>query len=95
MRAIGDRVRAGEIVARVDDAPIYSQLDGLVRGLLHDRLRVSAGAKVGDVDPRGVVSHCLTISDKALAVGGGVVEAILYLSKMLSPKPPSGRGLRA
>jgi len=95
VRAIGDRVRAGEIVARVDDAPIYSQLDGVVRGLLHDRLRVSAGAKVGDVDPRGVVSHCLTISDKALAVGGGVVEAILYLSRILSPKPPSGRGLRA
>ena len=81
-RVIGDRVQAGDVVARVDDAPIRSQLDGVVRGLLYDRLRVSAGAKVGDVDPRGVASHCFTISDKALAVGGGVVEAILYLRTM-------------
>jgi xanthine dehydrogenase accessory factor len=34
--------------------------------------------KVGDVDPRGVRDDCFTISDKALAVGGGVLEAILY-----------------
>nr|HID14884.1 EF2563 family selenium-dependent molybdenum hydroxylase system protein [Anaerolineae bacterium] len=80
-RAIGDRVRAGEVVAYVDDTPVRSQLDGVVRGLLHDGLRVRPGMKVGDVDPRGIVSHCFTISDKALAVGGGVVEAILYLSR--------------
>ncbi len=78
-RAIGDRVRAGDVVAHVGDAPLCSQLDGVMRGLLHDGLTVSGGAKVGDVDPRGVVSHCLTISDKALAVGGGVLEAILHL----------------
>jgi xanthine dehydrogenase accessory factor len=83
VRAIGDRVRAGDVVARVGDAPIRSQLDGVVRGLLHDGLWVTAGTKAGDVDPRGVVAHCLTISDKALAVGGGVVEAILYLKTRL------------
>jgi len=37
--------------------------------------------KVGDVDPRGVVEHCFTISDKARAVGGGVLEAILWLRR--------------
>jgi xanthine dehydrogenase accessory factor len=80
-RAIGDRVRAGEVVAYADDVPILSQLDGVVRGLLQDGLRVHRGMKVGDVDPRGVVSHCFTISDKALAIAGGVVEAILYLRR--------------
>lgn len=80
-RAIGDLVRAGETVAHVDDAPIRSPLDGVVRGILHDGLHVRAGMKVGDVDPRGVVSHCFTISDKALAIAGGVVEAILYLRR--------------
>ncbi|HHS96362.1 MAG TPA: EF2563 family selenium-dependent molybdenum hydroxylase system protein [Chloroflexi bacterium] len=79
VRAIGDRVREGEVVAYVDDAPVRSQLNGVVRGLLHDGLRVHKGMKVGDVDPRGVVSNCFTISEKALAIGGGVVEAILYL----------------
>lgn len=78
-RAIGDLVEAGEVVAHVDNAPVCSQLDGVVRGLLYDGLQVRTGMKVGDVDPRGVVSHCFTISDKALSVGGGVVEAILYL----------------
>jgi len=78
-RAIGDPVQAGETVAHVDDAPVQSQLDGVVRGLLHDGLQVHSGMKVGDVDPRGVAAHCFTISDKALAVAGGVLEAILHL----------------
>ncbi len=77
--AIGDRVRAGEAVASVAAEPIPARVDGVVRGLLQDGLAVAAGTKVGDVDPRGVVEHCFTISDKALAVGGGVVEAILHL----------------
>jgi len=80
-RAIGDMIKAGDVAAYVDDAPLRSQLDGVVRGLLHDGLRVHTGMKVGDVDPRGVVSHCFSISDKALAIGGGVVEAILYLGQ--------------
>ena len=75
--AIGDRVQIGQTVAFVDNVPVRSHLDGVVRGLLHYGLAVPAGLKVGDVDPRGVVSHCFTISDKALAVGGGVLEAIL------------------
>ena len=81
--AIGDRVRAGDTVAYVDDEPVYSHLDGVVRGLLHDGLAVPVGMKVGDIDPRGVVSHCFTISDKALAVGGGVLEAILFLRRRI------------
>lgn len=79
VRAIGDRVHAGEVVAYVDDTPILSQLDGVLRGLLHDDLPVYPGMKVGDVDPRAIVAHCFTISDKALSVAGGVLEAILYL----------------
>jgi xanthine dehydrogenase accessory factor len=76
---IGDRVQDGQIVAYVDDTPVHAAIDGVVRGLLVDGFQVTAGLKVGDVDPRGVVEHCLHISDKALAVGGGVLEAILFL----------------
>lgn len=81
VRAIGDRVRVGEVVAYVDDTPVLSQLDGVLRGLLHDGLKVHAGMKVGDVDPRAAVAHCFSISDKALAIGGGVVEAVLFLAR--------------
>jgi xanthine dehydrogenase accessory factor len=82
---IGDRVAAGETVARVDGEPVRAHIDGVLRGLLADGLRVRAGLKVGDVDPRGVVDHCFTISDKALALGGGVLEAILYLARQRHP----------
>jgi len=51
----------------------------VLRGLLADGLVVKEGRKVGDVDPRGVREHCFTISDKARALGGGALEAILYL----------------
>jgi xanthine dehydrogenase accessory factor len=80
LRVIGQRVEEGEAVARVDDAPVVARVGGVIRGLLADGLAVRVGMKVGDVDPRGVVEHCFTISDKARAIGGGVLEAILYLS---------------
>ena len=34
------------------------------------------GMKVGDLDPRCDRSLCFIVSDKALAVGGGVLEAL-------------------
>jgi xanthine dehydrogenase accessory factor len=78
-RRIGDPVEAGEVVASVAGEPVTAKISGVVRGLLADGLSVKAGMKVGDVDPRGVREHCFTISDKARAIGGGVLEAVLYL----------------
>jgi len=83
-RVIGDLVQAGEPVATVAGQPVVAQIDGVLRGLLHDGLTVRAGCKVGDVDPRAVVEHCFTISDKARAIGGSVLEAILYQLSGLS-----------
>ena len=77
--AIGDIVKAGQTVAMVDDQPVTAQIDGIVRGLLQDNVPVKAGMKSGDIDPRGCYEHCFTVSDKARAVGGGVLEAILHL----------------
>jgi xanthine dehydrogenase accessory factor len=74
---LGSLVGAGQPVFRVGDETVLAPFAGAVRGLLHDGLEVEAGVKVGDLDPRGVVSFCAEISDKALAVGGGVLEAIL------------------
>ncbi|GBD09238.1 hypothetical protein HRbin22_01487 [Candidatus Thermoflexus japonica] len=77
IRRIGDRVEAGEIVAYVDETPIRTAIAGVLRGLLFDGLEVTPGMKVGDVDPRAEARHCFTVSDKAWAVGGGVLEAVL------------------
>jgi len=78
-RLIGDPVKAGEVVASVAGQPVTAKISGVLRGLLADGLSVKAGMKVGDVDPRGVREHCFTISDKARTIGGGVLEAVLYL----------------
>ena len=76
-KKIGDHVGKGEIVAEVETLPIHSQISGVLRGLLRDGGRVDKDMKVGDVDPRAMREHCFTISDKARAIGGGVLEAIL------------------
>ena len=81
LHEIGDRVEAGEILATVDGQPLRAKITGTVRGLLQDGFVVPrTHFKSGDVDPRCELSHCYTASDKALAVGGGVLEAILALS---------------
>lgn len=76
---IGDLVEAGDMVGSVDREPVRTEIDGLVRGLVHDGLDVSEGAKLGDVDPRGEPVDYEKISDKALCLGGGVLEAVLRL----------------
>jgi xanthine dehydrogenase accessory factor len=83
---IGELVRAGDVVASVNGEPIRAQFAGVVRGLLHAGLHVSAGVKVGDLDPRGVREHCFLISDKARAIGGGVLEAIFTGAHLWMPE---------
>jgi xanthine dehydrogenase accessory factor len=82
LAAIGDFVQAGERLAVVHgedgrDHEILVPFDGMLRGIIHARVSVKAGMKIGDVDPRARRAHCFTVSDKALAIGGGVLEAIL------------------
>ena len=77
-KAIGDHVVEGTVVAVVEDYPVIAQIGGTVRGLLREDVEVTRGMKVGDIDPRGKKEHCFTISEKARAVGGGVLEAILH-----------------
>lgn len=80
LAAIGDRVELGQPVARVGDAVAAAGLTGIVRGMLPEGLSVFRGMKAGDIDPRCARSHCFTVSDKARAIGGGVLEGILLFS---------------
>jgi len=79
-KQIGDLVRQGETVGTVNEAPVMAPISGLIRGLLYPGLDVYKGMKIGDIDPRGEEVDYRTISDKARAVAGGVLEAILHLS---------------
>jgi len=78
---IGDRVEAGATVGYVGSQPVRAAIGGVLRGIVADGVEVVEGMKLGDVDPRGLVEYCFTISDKARAIGGGVLEAILYLGR--------------
>jgi xanthine dehydrogenase accessory factor len=74
---IGDHLEPEQIVATVDDKLVKAPFRGVLRGLLHTGLHVEKGLKIGDVDPRDDARLCTLVSDKSLAVGGGVLEAIL------------------
>ena len=78
---IGDMVEQNEIAGYVGTEPMRCQISGVLRGLLADGTPVHRGMKAGDVDPRGEISYCKLVSDKALAIGGGVLEAILWFSE--------------
>ncbi|MGL5437883.1 MAG: selenium-dependent molybdenum cofactor biosynthesis protein YqeB [Lachnospiraceae bacterium] len=77
--AIGDHVMPGDLIGYAGSTPIYAQIKGIVRGILQDGVFVKKGMKSGDIDPRCEAAHCFTVSDKASAIAGGVLEAILSL----------------
>ena len=78
---IGQKVELGEVVARVNGVPVTAQLTGIVRGMLPAGIPVTEGMKAGDIDPRCEVHNCFTVSDKARAIGGGVLEGLLYFGR--------------
>lgn len=78
---IGELVKVGQVLAKVNGQPIQAKISGVLRGILPEGCAVDEGMKSGDIDPRGKVSHCYTVSDKARSIGGGVLEALLKLSR--------------
>ncbi len=73
---IGDLVKKGEVIAHVGKTPVLATLDGMIRGLLNNGLTVPLGFKIADIDPRGLEADHTTISDKAMAIGGSVLEVL-------------------
>lgn len=77
LHEIGDAVKTGDPVAMVEGVAMRSRISGVLRGILRPGTPVEKGMKSGDVDPRGKREACFTISDKARALGGAVLEGIL------------------
>jgi xanthine dehydrogenase accessory factor len=82
-KRIGEHCEPGELIAEIEseaenqNSSITAPLGGMLRGLIRDGVRVTKGLKVGDIDPRDDRSACYLVSDKALSIGGGVLEALL------------------
>ncbi len=83
-REIGDLVAEGDLLGELGGCKIHAPFAGAVRGLIAPGTIVPAGLKIADLDPRADASACFTISDKALAVGGGVLEAVLWRLNILN-----------
>jgi xanthine dehydrogenase accessory factor len=79
---IGALIQKGQETGSVSGVPAKALISGVLRGLIRPGVHVSKGLKIGDIDPRGERDHCFTISEKALAIAGGVLEGIL---KNISP----------
>ena len=79
---IGDSVGNGAARGGYGRKSVYAQMSGIVRGMLQEGARVKTGLKIGDIDARAEISNCYTISDKARAIGGGVLEAVTGYERM-------------
>ena len=85
VKQIGDLVEKDEVLGSVGDDHILAGTSGVIRGLINEGTMLEAGTKIGDIDPRGVKVDVKKVSDKALAVGNGVTEAVIeWLGKSKS-----------
>jgi xanthine dehydrogenase accessory factor len=81
---ICQHVESGQLIAEVSGQQVIAPFAGILRGLLHPGLTVTRGLKIGDIDPRDDPRTCTLVSDKALSIGGGVLEAILSKPELRS-----------
>ncbi len=87
VKGIGDVVRKDDLVLYVGDTPVFSKIDGILRGLIRE-IYVEANEKIGDVDPRMEPLFCYTISEKARAIAGGVLEALFHFLSQTDWRSP-------
>ena len=77
VKNIGDIVRAGETIAKIDEYEVPASLSGILRGMIRNGYVVTPGFKMADIDPRlDELDNCFTISDKARCIAGSVLEVI-------------------
>lgn len=74
---IGELVQEGQLIAKIGDQEVRAPFQGTLRGIARPGIQVWPGLKIGDVDPRADPVYARLISEKSLAIGGGVLEAIL------------------
>jgi xanthine dehydrogenase accessory factor len=73
---IGDAVRAGQGVASIGETVLTAPIDGVLRGLTHDRVPVAARTKVIEVDPRGLAAQISGIGERPGRIADGVLASV-------------------
>ena len=83
LACIGDRLEDGAPYGAIvqpsgEEKTLLAPFSGVLRGLIHETVSLQPGLKIGDIDPRGEPALAFRISEKSLAVGGGVLEAFMH-----------------
>jgi xanthine dehydrogenase accessory factor len=81
-RDIADSVEEGDVIGFIDETPVISRAQGILRGIMHTNLKISKGAKLIEIDPARRRELCFRVSSKANAMAGGVLEAVFSLLTM-------------
>ncbi len=81
--SIGEIVRRGDKIAEVETEEgriaVTASIDGILRGMIRNSYCVTLGFKIADIDPRlEEQQNCFTMSDKARAIGGSVLEQVCH-----------------
>jgi len=93
LKAIGDAVEAGDVVLHVENTPVRAAMGGILRGLIRE-IEVTEGEKIGDIEPTRDPACCRKISDKAMSIGNGVLEAIETLTNTSESTAIDREGVR-
>jgi xanthine dehydrogenase accessory factor len=73
---IGDQVKAGQEVARIDSIPLFAPITGILRGLTHTDVPVVLKTKVIEIDPRIENAQVSGIAERPARIAQGVLQAV-------------------
>ena len=82
---IGDRVEQGQPVATIGETVLAAPVSGVLRGLTHDGVPVTARTKVIEVDPRGRAAEVAGISERPRKIASGVADAVRRFTRNARP----------
>ncbi len=90
-KSIGDIISKDDVICTIksnDDKeyPVKAQINGVLRGIIRDGFDVTENLKIADIDPRGQVDNCFTISDKSRTLGYAVLSCILKHENKMNEK---------
>ena len=76
LRAIGEHVEQGAVVAMIATISLRAPLAGIIRGLTRDGIAVTEGTKVVEVDPRGNPEAAFGLGTRPKQIAEGVLRAL-------------------
>ncbi len=86
---IGMRVFKGFVLGHLDGLPIHAPIDGVLRGIARDGVRMPAGVKLLEIDPRGRKARWTGMDERGCAIADAVVAAVA--AALTKSRQPSTR----